>query len=485
MSADEPAERPEAAPEPRPLPWPVVLPVAGPALAAGLPEADLRCMARFWPAVHVLGRLPVRSEERDSPGTLVEVDRADLRPGAYSAAAICASHEVQLSPEDVACLLAPGGGAAWAGRGSVPSARALTRAGFCSVRAYGLLPPARPKVAVPLADAPSTQAGLSLYAPGRWHNRLGMRAAWLAAGMGAGRLLGRHRLLAGRRPGASDRSAWLLEALADLTACEVADAAPYLARDKFTLLLLGPASEPSGVAKVTATPLGAERLGHEAEVLAHLRDVTALRDRLPQVRWRGRWRDHEVCVQSAAARRPWRLETRLTDEHVGFLAALARTDCRRMVLSEWPRWARLVAWADGLAPGDAPAVQEAIRQSAHVLAGAVLPFHRAHGDFAPWNVIVCAGGIVVVDWEASEAPGMPFYDAVHFALRVARLIHHKRLPLRRLLEAPARLLSIEAHLAQLASAQAGAGGIPLPQEQVSALVRLCCVIEYMGRGAVV
>lgn len=51
---------------------------------------------------------------------------------------------------------------------------------------------------------------------------------------------------------------------------------------------------------------------------------------------------------------------------------------------------------------------------------------RTHGDFAPWNMIVQSRGrIVVFDWEASEAEGVPFADMGHYLLSLERYINKK------------------------------------------------------------
>lgn len=43
-----------------------------------------------------------------------------------------------------------------------------------------------------------------------------------------------------------------------------------------------------------------------------------------------------------------------------------------------------------------------------------LPAVRVHGDFAPWNIRLQNGSATLVDWEDSQARGLPMHDAYHF-----------------------------------------------------------------------
>jgi len=54
-----------------------------------------------------------------------------------------------------------------------------------------------------------------------------------------------------------------------------------------------------------------------------------------------------------------------------------------------------------------------------------LPAMRIHGDFAPWNIKLLNGSAVLVDWEDSQARGLPLHDAYHF-VHMARCLFGKR-----------------------------------------------------------
>ena len=54
-----------------------------------------------------------------------------------------------------------------------------------------------------------------------------------------------------------------------------------------------------------------------------------------------------------------------------------------------------------------------------------LPTARIHGDFAPWNIRLQKGSAALVDWEDSQACGLPLHDAYHF-VHMARCLFGKR-----------------------------------------------------------
>jgi len=50
----------------------------------------------------------------------------------------------------------------------------------------------------------------------------------------------------------------------------------------------------------------------------------------------------------------------------------------------------------------------------HMLGGRFLSFGWAHRDFAPWNLRVRRGALVVLDWEMAVPAAPPGYDLLHF-----------------------------------------------------------------------
>ncbi len=71
---------------------------------------------------------------------------------------------------------------------------------------------------------------------------------------------------------------------------------------------------------------------------------------------------------------------------------------------------------------DAAVIRQAIEQ---IDDGCDVPAVRIHGDFAPWNIKQQNGAATLLDWENSEARGLPLHDAYHF-VHVARCLFGKR-----------------------------------------------------------
>jgi hypothetical protein len=386
-------------------------------------------------------------------------------------------------PGEVAQLLCTGGAAVWiAGRHAAPRGDRVTAAGFDSARSYALLPPATGKIMLPLTDRRLTGAGLMFYTPGQRRNRFALRLAGVAVCLGCQPFRGGRVVVSRRQAGAALEGSYLLDRLSGLLGKPAADATIHSGWRKRTLLLLDEGGQALGVAKAADSPAARGALTRETEVLNQLSRVAELRDCVPAVTATGQWSEQDVQVQSTAPLRPG-YSTALTEAHMAFLKALTRLDRRELRLTEWPHWENLRRDLRQQAPAlgdDAQAMSAAVDASAAALGDARVSFHRVHGDFAPWNVKTAPGQFVVVDWEDSEAQGLPFYDLVHFAARVARLLKRKPLPMRELLSAPLAALPVSEPLEAITGALLASGACALTGKQREALLRLCLVKERLS-----
>ncbi len=119
---------------------------------------------------------------------------------------------------------------------------------------------------------------------------------------------------------------------------------------------------------------------------------------------------------------------RLTDAHYRFLAGLYRPETtifleevREHIIS---RRNRLLE--RGAVPEESLAHVERLLNEPNW--HAKVPGVRIHGDFAPWNLKWGSEGeIHAVDWEDSQAVGLPFYDLHYYAMQTARLLGKKGL----------------------------------------------------------
>jgi hypothetical protein len=291
--------------------------------------------------------------------------------------------------------------------------------------------------------------------------------------------MGRRLAVTARKPGAAVAGAYLLDWLLQAVARDVGDAAVYVGEEKLTLQLLDEASEGCGIAKLAETAQAAERLAHEAAALTRLAGAAELRSMVPALVASAEWHGHRVTVQTGVGTGLRRYATAPTPAHMQFLLAMSRTDRREGRLEDWPLWPAVLRWSGAAGQPrveDAACVREAVQRSRDVLGSVRVPFHRVHGDFAPWNIVLCARGLTVVDWEASQQAGLPLFDLVHFAVRVGRLIKGRALSLPGLLAGGPAALGVGREIAALA---ASFGYTP---EQTDALVRLCLIAEAMERA---
>ncbi len=469
-------------------PWKLLLPALPdrPVLAMGLPQKDLRELARGRVPVHVLltdedsSQLPQCAEKE---GELIGVSLACLPPSYYRAVAVGPKHVRAVRPDEVAQLLCPGGASAWiGGRGTLPAKARLLSAGFDSALLYARLPRATGKILLPLNQKRATRRGLFFYTPGKWHKRAALRLADIALCLGCQIIFSPSVVVGQRQAGKAPKNAYLLDWLSGSLGAPVADVTIHSGWRKRTLLLLDEDGEPLAVAKAADNPVAKEAMGRETEALNQIARSAELRRFVPAVLAVGHWGEHDVQVQSTAPLRV-RYSTALTATHMSFLTALMGLGRREMSLTQWPSWERLYRAAQQWAPAsadDARAVREAIEAARTSLREARIPFHRIHGDFAPWNIRMAPGQFVVVDWEQSDAQGLPFYDLVHFKVRVDRLLKRKSVRLRDLLLEPQAALPVRESLDVMAGAFRDSALQALKAEQKEALVRLCLVNERLS-----
>jgi len=476
----------------RPLiaPWKVLLPVqqGAPVLTVGLGVRELESLGRTWDCVHCL-----QAEEGAVQEAAVLVPEARItgieaapREPSYAAAVLGPHCSPGLWPvEQLAQMVFAGGTAIWTTRRlRRPSLRALRDAGFGAVRTYALLPPRSAKIMLPLSDPRSTRTGLKLYTPGKRRNQLAVRLAGLATRAHCQFVLGRRMVISARKQGQDTQASYLLDWLGQQLNRPIADVTVYSGHIGRTLQLQGPDGQAVAVAKLSDTVEAEGALLREVGVLNTLAQNPRLHSRAPEVMACGRWGPHFVQVQSVMPLGRQTYCRVLTRAHMDFLKDLASMDRGPAVLGDWPQWAQL--WQDALrAPScsEADAAREAVRASHETLQGITLPFHRIHGDFAPWNVGLRGGQLVAVDWEYSEADGLAFYDLVHFAVRVARLLQGRPLSLPEVLARPVSVLHIEEQVEDLARCLTAAETAPLTSNQMEALVRLCLVKERLQASA--
>ncbi len=358
-------------------PWEAFLPVVDgePILSVGADLSEVSGPGLPWDCVHVCdpgeeepGVHARTIEARALRGHVVRVKRADVARGRYCAVALGPGSHGFMDPRSLLGLVKAGGAVGWLGSAwSVPRRSLLERCGFDRARSYAVLPPGSGKIVLPISEGGCARAGLDLYTPGRWRNRVLVRMARWAAATGSQALLGWRQIVVARAPGHLDGDAFLLGWLSQALGCRIADATVYVAPQKLTLQLLTEGGRTSGVAKFARNPCGDERVRHEAEVLGLLARVKEVRGSVPCILAAGEWKGRAVQVQSALRAHPGRYSASPTARHVSFLSALACVDRREMTLRQWHCWPELLRWSRAhrlSSAQEAGAVRDALRLGA-------------------------------------------------------------------------------------------------------------------------
>lgn len=457
-----------------PAPWKVLLPFGESGiLAAGLDSPALENLRATWGPVHC--------GPPDAP--LPESARAEGFGGAVIGCA--PAHREALRA--VLDRLRPGGVTIWLPQGGAPpSPRAIRAAGFEAPRHYAFLPARSGKVLLPLSEPRRTRVGLLLYVPGGRLKRFGAR--WLYRCPRLAQIVCGRTAAVARKPGPIGSTLSLAGWLGARLGREVAEVAVYASREKLTLQLQAADRRAFAVAKVADTPAAAQAVRREADTLRRLGRETGLREWLPAVLLDDIFgvpsgRGLVVTAQEWVGGASFRCSARLTDAHVAFLTALTRVGAKDILVSRWAGLAELERRIEERASAgeDGAAAQDILRDVLRDLERARFRAHRIHGDFAPWNVRAVpgvAGSFRVVDWEASEAEGLPFYDAVFFAARVARLLRGERTSLMDFARDPIAALRIAEPVARIESALRQAGAPALTAAERTALLRLSLLKEW-------
>jgi hypothetical protein len=193
---------------------------------------------------------------------------------------------------------------------------------------------------------------------------------------------------------------------------------PARANRKPVLQLLTPEGETVGFAKLGVGPLTRRLVRAETIALTTLAHVRLRELSVPRVLHSGTWRGHEVLVQSALP--VWRPRADLDhDKLTGAMREVAGAcGIRQGWLAGSGYWMELRNRLAGVAGHPDGAALTAAAHTLAARAGHVpLRYGAWHGDWAPWNMAVRAGALLVWDWERFTL-GVPIgFDAVHHELQ--------------------------------------------------------------------
>ena len=292
----------------------------------------------------------------------------------------------------------------------------LAAAGFGYVRRFAALPNiAAARWFIPLDLPAVASAAFGIYSPTRFSARVKRTAAKVAARFG---LPGWYRdtvCIAQRQPPPLERQLAAGLSTGDELRLSLSAGAPEPARNrKASAALIRLDGSVIGFAKLAGSPLATKLLRQEAATLATLAAMPAVADVVPKLLASGEAEGRYYLVQSPVDGRA--APAKMTEAHRRFLAALQDGCARPAVETEYVRslLPRLRQLGD-----DAADLVPAAERVVASLAGCAVPRTVVHGDFAPWNLRLQAGGrLAAFDWEYGRADGLPTADAAHHELQV-------------------------------------------------------------------
>jgi hypothetical protein len=289
------------------------------------------------------------------------------------------------------------------------------------VTEYLVVPHARrPRLLVPARDRRLAAAAVRRYAePQSRLARLKRDAVVAALRTGMSAVLLRDRLRVAGGDGPADTVDGYLRGVLDADVHLSVHIGPARANRKPVLQLLSTDGQTVGFAKLGTSTLTRALVKAETTALTALRHADLPTLTVPHVLHAGRWRDHEVLVQSALP--VWQPRTPLTAPRLATAMREVATCCgtRRAQLRDSGYWARLHTRLTAIAEHpEGLALLDAGERVATTAGRVDLTYGAWHGDWAPWNMASLPDTVLVWDWERFST-GVPLgFDALHHALQL-------------------------------------------------------------------
>jgi len=302
-------------------------------------------------------------------------------------------------------------------------------ASFCSSlgrdwayeKQYALLPSSNPRLAIPLGAIEMIKRGLKLHRPGRRSARVAVSLLILLLRLGISRPLQRTRLVlvankplsfpVGLRDLVSTRQHWAKK-------MEFAVYFGAVGPNRKTVGL-PVCSKPTGIIKTAWSQSAKSSLVNEAQALKRM-SMTPLCENVPSLL------SFVETERQVTLRQEYREKRHGSRREVGaaikqFLNALAMVDVGSCSLDQW--------LSESVTIRHEQAFGRLVEKLKRIADGSVaIDVHRAHGDFAPWNINWSPEGVLVFDWEDSRAGVPALFDAFYFSVASQLFVAKKFVP---------------------------------------------------------
>jgi hypothetical protein len=292
-----------------------------------------------------------------------------------------------------------------------------SRSGGEGSREYLVLPHARrPRLLVPAGSRRAAAAAVRHGTePRSWRARLVRAAAAAALRTGAAEMLPRDRVAV---EVAGSLEHHLQEAVLGGPTSLAIHIGPARANRKPIAQLIDPTGQTTGFVKVGVGPLTRRLVRTETAALSTLSLLRLRQLTVPRVRHAGRWRGHQLLVQSALP--VWRRRARLYPERLALAMREVAYCCGvdHGTLATSPYWKQLVERVTTVASQpEGATLASALATLGERTGDLDLRYGAWHGDWAPWNMAVLPETLLVWDWERFTV-GVPLgFDAVHYDLQ--------------------------------------------------------------------
>jgi thymidylate kinase len=158
---------------------------------------------------------------------------------------------------------------------------------------------------------------------------------------------------------------------------------------------------------------------HVLELLSH----NQLSFQVPELIHKDDWNGNYVCIQSPANQKAGSASQKPIPIYIKAIEEIAEMNITFNIISETQFWNSIIKRKDNIQNSYYRyVIERGIDFIVNNNRDQKIPFHRNHGDFAPWNALISNNQLFLYDWEYSQEYAPAFYDIFHFILQTEYLL---------------------------------------------------------------